>query len=360
MEKMTAVFSLITVALLLLGGCSQGVEGEKEYVKMETSHGDMYFELYKDKAPTSVSNFLYYADKGFYDGTVFHRLVQEFVLQGGGFSSNGAQKPVSDPISNESGNGLKNEQFTLAMARTAKPNSATSQFYINIKHNSNLDPSEKNPGYAVFGKLIAGKKTLLEINDLGSRSINQYFRDFPNDLIIIEGVSRVDKASEEIKSQQDEDKEFMKTYAKKAEEREKKMNSLKEKAMSFYEDIKNGNSDNFTKTDSGLIYKKLKEGSGAKVFEGTLVTTHYTGWLTNGTMFDSSRERGQPAKFRTRGVIQGWAQALRLMKTGGHMLIYVSPRLGYGDRQMGEAIPPNSPLIFEMELLETQELVGNK
>jgi peptidyl-prolyl cis-trans isomerase A (cyclophilin A) len=128
-----------------------------DYVLMQTSKGEIVIELNREKAHMTVANFLAYVDKKHYDGTVFHRIMSNFMIQGGGFTADGTQKPTDKPIKLESQNGLHNERGTIAMARTNVPNSATSQFFINVVDNrSSLDATGPNTGYAVFGKVVAG------------------------------------------------------------------------------------------------------------------------------------------------------------------------------------------------------------
>jgi peptidyl-prolyl cis-trans isomerase A (cyclophilin A) len=128
-------------------------------VEMKTSMGAIVIEIYTDKAPKSADNFLQYVKDGFYNGTMFHRVVPGFVVQGGGFDSSGRQKPTRPPVKNEAANGLKNLRGTLSMARTMNPESATSQFFINLNDNVVLDYRDPSPGgigYAVFGKVVQG------------------------------------------------------------------------------------------------------------------------------------------------------------------------------------------------------------
>lgn len=136
----------------------QGVAGGgAPHVVLQTSKGTIELELYPDKAPVTVKNFLEYVKKGHYDGTVFHRVIPDFMIQGGGFTPDLAEKPTGAPIKNEADNGLKNDRGTIAMARTSDPNSATAQFFINVKDNDNLNrPSFDGFGYAVFGKVVQG------------------------------------------------------------------------------------------------------------------------------------------------------------------------------------------------------------
>lgn len=126
------------------------------YVKMTTSKGDIVIELDRAKAPVTVENFLKYVKKGQYDGTVFHRVIKDFMIQGGGFDKEMNEKPTEAPIKNEATNGLSNRRGTIAMARTNDPNSATAQFFINVVDNGMLDARPGSAGYAVFGKVIRG------------------------------------------------------------------------------------------------------------------------------------------------------------------------------------------------------------
>jgi peptidyl-prolyl cis-trans isomerase B (cyclophilin B) len=132
-------------------------------VKLHTSHGPIVLELDAGKAPVTVENFLGYVNKGHYDGTVFHRVIQTFMIQGGGFEPGMRQKPVGSPIENEARNGLKNQHYTVAMARTSDPHSATAQFFINTADNDFLNhtaPSGQGWGYTVFGRVVEGTETV--------------------------------------------------------------------------------------------------------------------------------------------------------------------------------------------------------
>ena len=156
------------VAALLCAVLAGGIRAEdkKPVVVLETSMGTIEVELYPEKAPITVANFLAYVNDKFYDNTVFHRVVANFVIQGGGFTADGNQKPTKDPIKNEAGNGLKNEKGTICMARTPVVDSATSQFFINLKDNIALDHTEDSPrgfGYCVYGKVISGMDVVEKI-----------------------------------------------------------------------------------------------------------------------------------------------------------------------------------------------------
>lgn len=161
-------------------------------VEMQTNKGTIQLELYPDKAPVTTENFVAYAKEGFYDGTVFHRVIPGFMVQGGGFTPDMSEKPnKKDPIRNEANNGLKNVTGSIAMARTPDPHSASSQFFINVKDNSFLDftsESQQGWGYAVFGKVTGGMEVLEAIAAVptGNHGMHQ---DVPKDPVIIEKVT---------------------------------------------------------------------------------------------------------------------------------------------------------------------------
>ncbi len=135
-------------------------------IKLETSMGDIFIELFEDKAPKTVSNFLSYVKEGHFDGTIFHRVINGFMIQGGGLTPDMKEKPTKEPVENEADNGLKNEAYTVAMARTSNPHSATAQFFINVKNNDFLNYRDKTPdgwGYTVFGKVTKGHPVVNKI-----------------------------------------------------------------------------------------------------------------------------------------------------------------------------------------------------
>jgi cyclophilin family peptidyl-prolyl cis-trans isomerase len=159
-------------------------------VKLTTSMGPIVIELDPVKAPLSTENFLKYVDSGHYNGTVFHRVINGFMIQGGGFTKDMQQKPVNPPIKNESTNGLKNDNYTVAMARTNVRDSATSQFFINVKDNAFLNyAGEGNPGYAVFGKVVEGKDTVDKIKAVATGN-QRGMGDVPTTAVVIEKAER--------------------------------------------------------------------------------------------------------------------------------------------------------------------------
>ena len=156
-------------------------------VKLHTNHGIITLELDAEKAPKTVENFLQYVRDGFFDGTIFHRVIDGFMIQGGGFEPGMTQKPTREAIENEASNGLKNEAYTIAMARTPNPNSATAQFFINVANNSFLNftsPTPQGYGYAVFGKVVEGMDVVDKIKKVktGNRAGHQ---DVPLEDVVI-------------------------------------------------------------------------------------------------------------------------------------------------------------------------------
>ncbi len=163
-------------------------------VIIRTTFGSITLELDAEKAPQTVANFLQYAREGFYDGTIFHRVIDNFMIQGGGFDTDMNQKSTREPIENEADNGLKNDFGTIAMARTMDPHSATAQFFINVKDNDFLNHSGKNMqgwGYAVFGKVSAGAEVLEKIRAVPTTNRGGH-QDVPADPVIIESVEIVE------------------------------------------------------------------------------------------------------------------------------------------------------------------------
>lgn len=167
---------------------SQAVSAtQNPVVVIHTNKGDITLELYAEQAPVTVANFLEYAKSGFYNGTIFHRVIKRFMIQGGGFTEKLKKKSVNAPIVNESSNGLHNDRWTVAMARTLDPDSATSQFYINAKMNSQLDSARGKPGYTVFGIVIDGQYVVKAIEKTATQAVGR-FEALPNEAIIIESV----------------------------------------------------------------------------------------------------------------------------------------------------------------------------
>ena len=174
-----------------------GVTGAADFprVRVETTAGVFVVELDRGRAPLTVENFLQYVNDGYYEGTIFHRVISNFVVQGGGYTANLEAKATQPPIPNESGNGLTNERLTIAMARGNDPHTADSQFYINLADNVALDPKATRWGYAVFGRVLNGFDV---IDDIGNRATisKESFTNVPDVPVIIEKISLITDASD--------------------------------------------------------------------------------------------------------------------------------------------------------------------
>lgn len=191
-RQVISIIALICTAMFFVccDAESENVPAGKTIeVELTTTLGSLTIELYPEKAPITVENFFAYIDAGFYDGTIFHRVIPRFMIQGGGLTGNMKEKETRSPIKNEAMNGLKNIRGTLAMARTRDVNSATSQFFINLKHNEFLDHGVRDYGYAVFGKVVQGMDVVDKIAAVktGNRGMHQ---NVPVDAVVIESLRR--------------------------------------------------------------------------------------------------------------------------------------------------------------------------
>jgi cyclophilin family peptidyl-prolyl cis-trans isomerase len=190
-HKLYGTLAIVAMACALSGCEKKTVENPQ--VALETSSGKIIIELQPDKAPETVKNFLAYIDSEFYNDTVFHRVIPNFMIQGGGFTADMESKPTQKPIKNEADNGLKNERGTIAMARTADPNSATAQFFINTVNNEFLNHKSKDSrgwGYAVFGRVIQGMDVVDAIAGVKTETRGVY-RDVPSEPVVIRDAKRI-------------------------------------------------------------------------------------------------------------------------------------------------------------------------
>lgn len=196
-SKFRPLIALLSTAMLAWGqgAYAQGEGSEENSMEpnanpkavIHTSLGDITLELFAEAAPVSVENFVSYAQDGFYDGTIFHRVISHFMIQGGGMTPDLKAKPTGEPIVNESANDISNTRGTIAMARTSDPDSATSQFFINVQDNPSLDKNPTSAGYAVFGKVTEGMEVVDEIRFVETNSQPPY-HDVPVEPILIESV----------------------------------------------------------------------------------------------------------------------------------------------------------------------------
>lgn len=186
---MSHLLRILTLTSLLLFSTYIAAENSVKVV-METSIGNMTLELDAHKAPVTVKNFLDYVDSEHYHGTIFHRVIKNFMIQGGGYDKGYKKKPTNAPIINEASNGLKNLRGTIAMARTSDPHSATSQFFINHKDNTPLDYTDNNAGYAVFGRVIEGLDVVDAIASVTTGDGGPFSRDVPKEQVEIISIKR--------------------------------------------------------------------------------------------------------------------------------------------------------------------------
>lgn len=198
MKRMLAMTALILILGIPL---SASADESAPRVRIETSMGGITVELNALAAPKTVANFLQYVRDGFYDNTIFHRVIKSFMIQGGGLTPQMQEKPTRPPVINEADNGLKNDEGTIAMARTRVPHSATSQFFINVKNNSFLNHTAKNArgwGYCVFGKVVDGMAVVKAIENVKTTTKFQ-FGDVPVEPVIIQKVTLIEPAAQPVK-----------------------------------------------------------------------------------------------------------------------------------------------------------------
>ena len=186
------------LAFSLLTSMINSASADASQVKIETNMGDIVVLLNPEKAPKTVENFLTYVKDGFYNGTIFHRVISNFMIQGGGFTTDYQRKPTRAPIENEADNGLSNKKGAIAMARTMDPHSATAQFFINVKDNNFLDFTSKSPrgwGYTVFGSVIKGMDTVNRIRSVATGPGGPFPTDAPQEPVIIKSVTLLNPES---------------------------------------------------------------------------------------------------------------------------------------------------------------------
>jgi cyclophilin family peptidyl-prolyl cis-trans isomerase len=323
--------------------------GLKPHVKIQTNKGAITLELEGEKAPISTGNFLQYAEAGFYDGTIFHRVIKDFMIQGGGFTTDLMQKKqgLRPGIQNEWKNGLKNNRGTIAMARVGgNPDSGTSQFFINTVDNERLDkPQGDGAAYTVFGKVVEGMDVVDTIRE-SAVDVNPKLggeKAAPVEPIIIEKVSVVGSYDREGLKKKVEAAGADKA---KAGEASKKL-VADELAKAEAELGQKG-----TTTPSGLAYVDVKVGEGDTPKPTDVIAVDYTVWLLDGTELDSSKgKQPYPVTLARGGVIQGWLEALSTMKAGGKRRLIIPPDLAYGAQGRPPRIPPHSVLKFDVEVV---------
>jgi len=333
--------------------------GANPRVKLETTLGDIVLELDADKAPISTLNFLQYVTSGFYNGTIFHRVMSTFMIQGGGFTPDLVEKKegLRPPIKNEWKNGLKNQRGTIAMARTQVADSATAQFFINVVDNASLDMPRDGAAYAVFGKVVEGMDTVDKIKDTPVKEDPKLpmGKVVPVTPVVIKSATVVGTYdTKPLEARVAAQQQQAQAAEAKAKEAAAQAQAEQEKQLPDYiKKVEQETGKKVEKTASGLMHVVLQEGQGETPKKTDRVTVHYTGWLLDGTKFDSSVDKNQPITVSLqRGVIPGWLEGLALMKVGEKRKFIIPPNLGYGaNPRPGGPIPPNAYLVFDIELL---------
>ena len=324
-----------------------------EFVVFSTNMGDMTLMLDRETAPASVENFMQYVRDGFYSEVIFHRVMSNFMVQGGGFAVDGEKKETRAGVKNEWKNGLKNERGTISMARVGnQPDSGTSQFFLNVVDNPFLDEPRDGAAYAVFGVIVEGMDVLEAIRAVptGDGQIGGVTRpNVPQELVYIKSASVIDDATTlgdaaKAEAEKWKDKWTPQRNYKTSRDASFKANVAKLAAEG-------------TTTESGLKWVDLEVGTGAMPASPSAeITAQYIGWFPDGSIFDASRTFLTPEGSFTRPlnrVIAGWTEGLATMKVGGSRFLEIPSDLAYGDSGRG-GIPGGATLLFEVKLLDTK------
>ena len=322
--------------------------GLRPRVKLDTTLGPIVLELDGEKAPISTKNFLEYTDAGFYNGLIFHRVMSNFMIQGGGYTPDMKEKTAGlrPPIKNEWQNGLKNNRGTIAMARTAAPDSATAQFFINVVDNAALDQPRGGAAYAVFGRVVEGMDTVDKIKDteVTENPALPMGKVVPREPVVIQRIQVVREYDKKALAEKVE--AAAKGAAAQSATGEKEVQEFVTKTATEL-------GKKAQKTASGIYYWVIKDGTGDSPKPTDKVTVNYRGTFMDGREFDSSYKAGKPATFSLNGVIKGWTEGVGLMKVGASYKFLIPPQLAYPNGRPG--IPPNSWLAFDIELLSIQQ-----
>lgn len=330
-------------------------KGMKPHVKMETSLGDIVLELDAEKAPVTVNNFIKYAEDGHYTGTIFHRVISNFMIQGGGFTleMEEKKKDLRPSILNEWTNGLKNVRGTIAMARVGgNPHSATAQFFINVVDNARLDqPQQDGAAYCVFGKVIAGMDVVDKIRDTKVVSHPKYPAPqpvTPETPVVIKSIKVIGEFDRTRTAELARAAEAGRTAAADA----KAAQDAKDVAAAI-EAIEKEAGKKLTQATTGVSYVILKEGTGAPPTLKDKAEFHVIGSLPGGKVWQDSRQRGQAIIVEVERLEQfkGLQDSILAMKPGERRKVVCPPATAFGENG-GGPIPPNSTVLLDLELIK--------
>ncbi len=325
--------SIVLLSSIFFISCSATKKDDGMYAKIITNKGDIVLSLHYDKAPLTVANFICLAEglmpdiqKPFYDGLKFHRVIPDFMIQGGCPLGNGTGDP-GYKFADEFHDSLRHDGPGILSMANSGPNTNGSQFFITHKETPWLDNK-----HSVFGRIDADDETSQSV-------VNSIEQD---DVIEKVVIVREGKGAKNFNAL-----EVFNSAQAEAEEKQKEQKKLEQQQLV---EISKG----ATETSSGLLYFILNEGTGEKPKKGANVSVHYSGYLLDGTKFDSSYDRGQPITFPIGSgrVIKGWDEGIALLNTGAKAKFIIPSHLAYGERGAGGVIPPNATLIFEVELVD--------
>lgn len=346
---------LCTALLILLAGCQSAGTSLQPHVTLRTNMGDIELELDAALAPNTVLNFVQYVQDGYYDGTVFHRVRAQSLIQGGAYLPSLTRKSegLRDSIPLEAGKGYSNTEGTIAMVRGIAPNSATSEFMINLVDNSGRFDLDKTEGmaYAAFGKVVRGMKTVRRIGHVETGTHPLYAAGLsavvPVEPVIIKTAKvngRFDR-TEALALIAEQTKRLEQAHADALNKDER----MRDKYMA---DVERETGKKFVTTESGLRYLVHRTGKGPIPTVHDRVAVQYRGLFVDGKEFENVYTSQYPSVFEVSRTNLGWQEAIQKMHVGARWTIICPPELGFGDNGIPGRIPPDSILVYEIDLLD--------
>jgi len=313
---------------------------------LETTLGDFIVELDGERAPATVANFIDYATAGFYDGTIFHRVVEDKLIQGGGFTPDMREKTAElrPPVQYEGANGLKNKQGTIAMFRRPEDrNSAQSQFFINVADNGELDSLRDSTAYTVFGRVIEGLEVVDRIRHVPVGTHPQYAAGrnpvVPREPVVLKSV-RLITAFDRAKA------------LAKAEDLKRQAEATVDTRVL---ELENDAGSKAVTLPSTLRYIDFRIGNGEFPSDEDSVEINFRGTLVGGHEYDSSKARGEgPYVLRVGGAIRGLREGLQTMREGGRRVLIIPPELGFGAEGVPGKVPAGATLFLDVELVHVR------